>query len=101
MYLLIGVDGLAATPLLELGLGARELRLETRNSITLLLPASLPLLGGKLLVDDDHVLDRLGVLAEEERRLGLGLVEARRRAAYDYGGARVAAQRLLQDAREF
>ena len=99
-HLLVGLHGLAAAPLVELELSARELSLDARHAVLLLLVAALPLLGGELLVDAYDVLDRLGALTEVERRLGLGLVEARWRAADDDGGARIAAERLLQDARE-
>ena len=65
--------------------------------VPLLLVPLLPLLGRQLLVHRDHVLDRLGSLAELEGGLGLRLVERGRRGTDDHGGLGIASQGLLQD----
>jgi len=98
--LLVRTHRLALSPLVQLSLGLGQRALHSAHPVLLLLVLSLPLLRGQLLVDNDHVRDSLSPLAELQRRLGLGLVVAGRRAADDDCGAGVSSERLLEDAGE-
>lgn len=100
VHLVLRADLVSSSPLVQLELHLLKLSTQLVDLFLLLLISALPLLGRKLLIHGHRVLDGLGSPAKVQRRFGLGLIVRGRGAADDDGGAGIASQRLLQDARQ-